>query len=299
MSYHILPFLLIVLSLVGIVIVVARRFPQLTLLDVDSIPEVKADKKKAEFLKKRVEQKGVEAQKKRREKWKPVVAELKQIQTSFRKYVGAVEHRIMQGRQERAETDPQKEERREELRTLMHEADLAREAGDFETAEKKCITAIRIDPKNAEPYRGLAQVYVAQGQIAEAKETYKFIHQMDPNDDAVLVRLGDLAESEGDIQGAIDYYQQAVLLNDHLPMRFVKMAEMMQQLGQYQTALAAIEQAIELEPQNPKYLDMLVEISIMVGDKTLAEKAFQEFRMVNPENQKLDILKERIQKMAV
>lgn len=298
MNYHIVPFLLIILSLAGIVVVLVRRFPQLTLLDVDTIPEVRADKKKAEFLKKRVEVKGQEAQKKRREQWKPVLDQLTTMQSAFRRYVGNLERRLAHKRMNRVETAEQKGQKREELRSIVHDAELARHAEDFEAAEKKCIAAIRIDPKNPEPYRSLAEVYMAQGQTSEAKETLLFLHQMEPNDDMVLVRLAELSEQENNLQAAIEYYQQAVLLNDHLPQRFAKLAQLLQQLEQYPTALEAIRQAVDIEPQNPKFLDMMVEISIMVGDKALSEKAFQDLRMVNPENQKLSALKERIQKMA-
>lgn len=279
------------------VVVLVRRFPQLSLLDVDTIPEVKADKKKADFLKKRVEVKGQEAQKKRREQWKPIVRQLTTVQGAFRRYVGGVEQRLAHHRTKRVETDEKKGQKREELRSIVHEADLARAADDFESAEKKCLAAIRIDPKNPEPYRALAEVYMAQGNTVEAKETYVFLHQIDPNDDVIAVRLAELSETEGDIRAAIGYYEQAVLLNDHLPQRFAKLAQLLQQLEQYPTALEAISQAVDIEPQNPKYLDMLVEISIMVGDKALADKSYQELRMVNPENQKLAGFKERIQKI--
>jgi tetratricopeptide (TPR) repeat protein len=298
MNYHIVPFLLILLSLAGVIVVLIRRFPQLTLLDVDTIPEVRAEKKKTEFLKKRVEAKGQEAQKKRREQWKPVVEQMVKVQNFFRRYVGDLERRLAHKRMNRVETAEQKGQKREELRSIVHDADLARQSEDFEAAEKKCIAAIRIDPKNPEPYRSLSEVYLAQGQTTEAKETLLFLHQMEPNDDMVLVRLAELSEQENNIQSAIEYYQQAVLLNDHLPQRFAKLAQLLQQIEQYPTALEAIRQAVEIEPQNPKFLDMMVEISIMVGDKALSEQAFHGLRMVNPENQKLPSLKERIQKMV-
>jgi len=54
--YSILPFALIIISLAIIIIIVVRRYPQLTLLDVDSIPEVKIEKKKVELLKKHASQ---------------------------------------------------------------------------------------------------------------------------------------------------------------------------------------------------------------------------------------------------
>ena len=50
MGSGIIPFILIVLSLSVIIFLVVKKFPQLSLLDVDTIPEVKEDKKKQEIV---------------------------------------------------------------------------------------------------------------------------------------------------------------------------------------------------------------------------------------------------------
>jgi len=62
--FSVLPFILILIALAIVVVVVVRKLPQLTLLDVDSIQQVQIDKKKDEYLKKRVE-KNAEAFKKK------------------------------------------------------------------------------------------------------------------------------------------------------------------------------------------------------------------------------------------
>ena len=50
-----IPIILIVLSLGMIGSVILRKIPQLSVLDVENIPEVKEEKKKEALLKKRVE----------------------------------------------------------------------------------------------------------------------------------------------------------------------------------------------------------------------------------------------------
>ena len=87
--------------------------------------------------------------------------------------------------------------------------------GALEMAEKKYIEAVRLDPKSKDAYRGLGDVYLRQGHIAEAKETYAFVAQLDPNDDYVFIKLSELAEQEGDIGtegGAYMYVLPDVLL---------------------------------------------------------------------------------------
>ena len=77
--FSILPFILILIALAIVVVVVVRKLPQLTLLDVDSIPEVQIDKKKDEYLKKRVEKSAEAFKKKRQQLFGPLVKNLKKF----------------------------------------------------------------------------------------------------------------------------------------------------------------------------------------------------------------------------
>ena len=277
-----------------------RKFPQLTVLDVDNIPEVKAGRKKDEVLKKRVEENTEISKKNWLNKLKPATAKFGKVQTSFRDYVTKLTTRVEHEDKkvveikEAKDTKEDKEKKKLDLFSLIHDGNIAMNNGDYETAENKYITAIRIDAKNVEAYRGLADVYLKQEQIEQAKQTYEFILQLNPNDGDVLISLGDLSIEMGDNKNAIDYYQRSVLIDDSHANRFAKLAELLESMAEYQTGLVAIEQAIELEPQNPKYLDMLTELSIMTGEKDKALDAYEKLRMTNPENNKLSAFKDRI-----
>lgn len=295
--YALLPLLLIFFSFVVIVFVIVKKFPQLTLLDVESIPEVKEEKKKNEFLKKRAEKKNQETKEKQKEKIEPILQMSKNIQSSFRKFVGQIEKRVFQDtfRRVRQQKIEQGISPQDEIQTLLKDAMFAYEQENFESAEKKYIEVIRLDPKEVLAYSGLADVYVALKQTKEAEETYKFVHHLDPNNEHVLVSLADLAEAQGNITAAIGYYEKAVILNDSVSSRFAKFANLLQGEKQYHAALESMKQALELEPQNPKYLDNIIELAIMVGNKALAEEQYKKLRLVNPDNQKLPVLKEKIQ----
>lgn len=294
------PLLLLGGSLVTILAVVIRKFPQLSLLDVENAPQVKEEKKKMDFLKKRVEARATETRKERRAEWQPVVAQLARVQSAFRQYVGNIERLIAREKlrvERRITRQRSAEAPAEDLRTMLQEGAFAYDQNDWETAEKKYLAVIRMDAKNKEAYQGLGNVYRKQGQVEEAKETYAFVAQLDPNDDAVRVKLAELAEEAGDTQEAIRQYEAAVVLNDNLAPRFGKLAELLSAIGQYHTAFEAARQALELEPENPKYLDMMAEISILSGNKDAAQRSYDALRMANPENQKLPALKDKIEKM--
>jgi len=300
MDYNFLPFLLIIVSLAVMLTIIIKKFPQLSLLDVENIPEVKEERKKNEYLKKRAMQKA-EASKKA---WSivffhPIFQWLKQRQLKFRQYVGSVERKAIAHMKERQKSQslPVQHEQGSTIKSMLHEAALAYQQGDYEGAERTYIAVIRMDARNVDAYAGLGDVYFVQQQWKEAKETYQFLLHLRPNDEHALVKLAEIAEEEGNTEQAVQYYEQAVLLNDQKSPRYIKIAELLKSLGQYDTALEAVQQAVDIEPENPKYLDLLVEISILVGDKTLAEEAYQQLRKVNPENQKLPILKDKIEQL--
>lgn len=300
MSIGLLPLILVLVSLAIILIIIIRKFPQLALLDVDNIPEVKQEKQKEKLLLKKVDKQLDISRKSWLGRIKPFIQWLKDIQLSFRKYVGKVEREVMkqtQDENEEAEPEVVSPDEHKEAKTLVEEADRALISEDYEETEQKFISAIKINPRNEDAYKGLADVYMKQDMLDEAEETYKFLLQLNTKDELVYAKLSEISEKKGEIEKAIEYLQQAVLINDQVSARFAKLAELLKSLEQHNTALEAISQAVDLEPSNPKYLDKLAEFAIMTGDKKLAEDTYNQFRMVNPENQKLEVLKSRIDEM--
>ncbi len=298
--YSIFSLILIIVSLGIIVFLIIRRFPQLALLDVEAIPEVKENEKKNELLRRRVEKKAQESKMKWLKRIKPLIQKLKEVQLAFRKYVGKVERTILEEiTKEKINKSPeQKVEEAQSLQTMLQEANYSFEHEDWDGAEKKYIAAIIIDSKNEDAYYGLGQTYQKRKQLKEAEETFQFLLQLNFNHSLALARLAELAEESGRVEEAIGYYERCLLLEDSRSVIFTKIANLLKGLNQLLPALEAIKQAVELEPQNPKYLDNYLETSIMLGDKKLAKEIYQQLRMVNPENQKLVSFKERIEKIV-
>lgn len=290
--------LLFLASLATIVFFYVHAWPRLTLLDVHKIPEVRESQKKDEILRRRAAERETEREPKVLVTHIWLVDFFKRQQAKFRSYVDSVERKMVEYRRSRHPviplTDEEKRARRRQVKTLLHEAETALTAGAYDSAEKDFIAVISLDEKNAAAYQGLGDVYFAEKQFTEAKQTYRYALHLDKNNEHAIVRLAEIAEAEGALETAVEYYQQAVLMNDSVSPRFYKLYELLTELGQPQTALAAIQEALALEPQNPKYLDNFIEASIMVGNKNLAEEGYQRLRMVNPENQKLSAFKERI-----
>jgi len=278
---------------------VVRVYPQLLLLDVDSLSHVRSGRKKDAFIRKKAAVKSSEVYTKLGSALTPFGRMWTKIQLSFRRFFRMVEKRAHADQlvDEKNISKEERAQRKETARRLVQQAEQDVSSEDYPTAEKKYLAAIKQDARSIDAYKGLAKVYYAQGQIAETVETYTFILQLNPQDEEVYLHLGELAEEAGKMQEAVEYYQEAVLINPENPARFAKIFDLLFSIEEYETALEAIEQALAIEPQNPKYLDNFLETVIILGRKELAEEGYRQLRMINPENQKLQTFRQRIDKM--
>ncbi len=288
---------IVVVCLIAVGYIVVSKFPQLANLDVNNLPEEKESKKKKEILNQRIDEQGRRLQKRLAIWFKPVRRGWGLLQLKFRVYVGKMErlwHHEQRLEEKKVRAEMSSEEKVNRLEEILKEAEICRNSGELDKAEELYIGAIKIKPNSTVAYHGLGETYLAKESLEEARQTFKYLCQLDKDDEQALVKLGEIAEKEGKVEKAIDYYERAIILNDSLSPRFYHLAELLMKVNQPQVAKEAIVQAVELEPKNPKYLDLLIEIAIISADKALAVKGYDELRLVNPDNQKLVEFKERI-----
>jgi len=286
--------ILLGLALVGFVVI--RKFTQVSNLDVNNLPQEKISRKKQEIISRSIEEQSKAFKAKSEKLFIPLRKMWGQLQLKFRIYVGKIE-RLWHHEQvykQKVESKVSPEEAEQKINQLITEGEQCLQLNQFDRAEEKFIAVIKLNNRVAAAYRGLGDAYFARELLEEARETYRFVLQLEPEDDSVLVKLAGIAESQGDLEEAIEYYQKAVLINDSLSPRFAKLVDLLVKIGQPEAAREAALGAIELEPQNPKYLDLLAEVAILCRDKALAERAYNDLRLVNPENNKLADLRERI-----
>ena len=285
--FDIILLVIILLALAVIVFVITRKFPQIANLDVENLPEEQQIQKKKQILNKRIDDHSKEIQ----TAWK---RRLSFVKIPFKK-LWYHEQTVKKQTAPKVVITP--EQQAHKLNSLIIEAEQSLKQNNLDKAEELFIAAITVDQKAVSAYRGLGDTYLAKSSLEEARQTYRFVLQLEPDDDAVMVKLAEVAESQGDLEEAIEYYQKAVLINDSLSPRFYHLAELLLKVGHAPVAKEAIIQAVELEPKNPKYLDLWIETAIICGERSVALKAYNELRLVNPENQKLEDFLDRINKM--
>ncbi len=302
MHYYFIPLGLILICWGIIFVVIFKKFPQLAHLDVNNLPAEKEARRKKQIINQRIDEQSKTMQKAWLKRFEPFRKLWKIFQLKFRVYVGQVErlwrHEQVKEFSESLATNVDESNKNESrLSILLQEAQVSVSGGDFEKAEELFIAAIKIDQSSAEAYRGLADTYFARGAMEEAEQTYRFLHQLHPDDDRVMVKLGDIAESKGDFEQAIEYYQQAVIANDSIPRNFFHLAELFLKIKQPQIAKEALVAAVEIEPKNAKYLDLLVEIAVLCHDKLFATKILNDLRLLSPTNPKLENLRVKIEQI--
>ena len=301
--FNILPFLLILLPLVVIIVIVVRKFPQLMLLDVDSLEEVKQDKKKDSFLKRRVARQSKDKKRKRETGRHALEEYFIKIQDQFREYVATVQRQVVKQKKQRSgkklaqapETVTEKDEKK--ITEILRDAQRAVEQHKLDLAETKYISAIRLDKKNKEAYKGLASVYVKQNQTQEALQTFSFLLHLNPKDESIHVQMAKIEEDLGNIENAITHYKKTLALDAEHAERYFVISQLLQKQEKIEEAIDYALQAVELEPENPRFLDNVLEFAILLNDKKLAGKIYRKIRSVNPENEKLPVWKEKIKEI--
>ena len=296
--FNLIPFILILLSLGVMIFIIVRKFPQLSLLDVDSIPEVKIEKQKDVYLRRRAQENVKKTAEVTHKMLVPLVNTWKKLQLSFRKYVGKIKNTVLEHEQKKREASYETpEEKQLDIKASIGEAERLVEEENWERAEAKFIEAIRLDPKNEDAYLGLGSLYLEQEQYPEAEESLQFLYKINPENNRCLSKLAELYEEKGDKTQAVEFYQKSLLVDDSQSKLFIKIADLLLELNDKESALESVRQAVKAEPENPRYLDKMVEISVLCRNKKLADEAYQKLRMVNPENQKLADFKVRIDEL--
>ena len=98
----------------------------------------------------------------------------------------------------------------------QHLAQLLLSMGEFDEAETEFKTALALSPDNAEIRLGLARSYAQQGVDAKALTLLEGLVKADPDDVEALALQAKLLLRNGDSEGAIAQFRQALMQDDSL-----------------------------------------------------------------------------------
>lgn len=141
----------------------------------------------------------------------------------------------------------------EVARSLMEEADRAREANHIDDAIARYRRVIEVAPALASAYVNLGALYFKQGKVAEAYET--FVHGVNsaPSDRTLLSNAAAAAQQLGKSPQALKYVDDAIAKTPRDAALHGLRSTILRSLNRNDDALAAITQATQLAPDDARF----------------------------------------------
>lgn len=251
MAVYIIASVIAVAAFVTIVLVYLRKLSVAAALDLEAMRAFREKSRRTALLEERLARKWASVWKVLLNMLLPVWKGIKGLVYHFINYLKSLEQRYRKAQQEGKVVDPMAQ--KQSLSTVLEEAKQLVTQDKYSEAEQHYITAIALDNKSVEAYRGLVVVYTAQKNYPDATETLLFLQQLDPKNETIWQDLAELYRQQELLEEALDAYDEALLLN----------------------------------PNNPKNLDAVIELAITNKLKYKAQSALDRLTVVNPENQTL------------
>lgn len=288
MLFYAVFFVIIAVCTVMLVSILARKFPQLTIIDTAAIPAEREAERKKEIMRARLSRMTGE--------WGKRVAagvnrKLDRAREEFRVQYRKVLEIEKQMRKERFMTPA---ERRERVVGLRAEAEALAKESKIAEAEKKYIEALSFSPRDLDSYRGLGALYLAAKRYEQARETLAYLAKALLRDNRCIHGMGRRSFAAAENSSGCP---ASSAVHADIAGRFLDLAAACEPLDDRRGARAAYERAVAVEPANPRHLDLLLDACILGGDKERAEEVFAQLERVNPENMKLAALAERLDAM--
>lgn len=284
----------IALCVVGIVIIVVRKFPVLASIDVSTIQKEKEVTLKKKLLEARFLRKLKSLLSRLGDAFRPLAL---RFAKEFHRWLDVVTRKGQKMRLERLRDEQQSKGSLVSVEQVLREADDFISEDRLNEAEARLVEFVALHPKEVRAYKRLASIAVEKKEYEQAKEIYEFILKLDEKSYDAYSGLGKLFTLEGVEESAKTAYEKSVALHSRDTGDYYALAKIYQKTNQLGQALEVSKKACELEPLNPKFLDKLAEIAILGGRKTVAKNAYVKLKSVNPENEKLPELKCQIDAM--
>jgi tetratricopeptide (TPR) repeat protein len=142
------------------------------------------------------------------------------------------------------------------LRLML--ASLAIQEGKFDVAGEQYRWMESKDPKSAQPYLALGQLYQKQGATKEALASYEKAAALAPRDTNILTAVAILEGNSGQFQQAIPMLKKELVLDPNNDNAMNNLAFDLAETGQdLDQALSLIQKVARKFPDNPDVLDTL------------------------------------------
>lgn len=255
--------LIFLISLLIIVFIILKRFPQIKSINTDLITKEIEDKQKRGLLEQRLDR-----------KIKNVFIK-NHHESIILNIVNSIENKIKQNKilEEIDKFSRNKKDNQENIKKLLDSADENIKKNNFIDAENICFALLKKERDNINILDKLASVYIYKNNLQRARETYEYI--------ITILKRNRKKEFEKERIQKISKYK-------------TKIAEFYFNEKNYKKSLDILNELIINDENNPKILDLLIECNINLKNKFVAEKLLNKLSEINPENYKIQEFKDKI-----
>lgn len=251
----------LVASIIGLVYIGVRYWPQLQSLDIESMPETRDAQTKNIILEERLKRKLWLVFESFWKYLRPVFAKIKNLIRNWYHTLLEKERHLREASEKIIFQEKAQHEQQEVIKDKLEEVE--KNGIDETDTEQKYLEILSLDPKNNEAYEGLAELYYKQRDFLHAREVYEYIIKTTEEKIDYLIGIANCWHEEED----------------------------------YKQAFKILEKALRKEPKSPKIIDMLVETAIIMKDQVMAKNYLKQLKEVNPENQKIHEFKAQINRI--
>lgn len=156
--------------------------------------------------------------------------------------------------------------------------------GNLDAAEMVYYDIIKKHPHEYPAYEGLVKIYFQQKKHDEVAEVLQYLIVHNPNNDSYYAQFGKLLLSQKRYADAIEAYERSFTINSLIPARFANVGLCYQALGNIPKAKENFKKALDLEPSNVQYLMMLVDVLIRLEQQNEAKKYLEQALEMDPDN---------------
>jgi tetratricopeptide (TPR) repeat protein len=292
----ILLIILIVVSGFFIAQILWRKAPHLSSINVNNLPEIKAERQKQVILRGRLHRTTQELSSRLKKISEPINDQLNLHFKNYYQRLRSFEHELKRKGEKQLSAAVDKSQT---LDALLVEARQLINNEEYQKAEDKLIDCLSFDEHNVEAYKLLVDLYRARKQYDEAKETLEYLLRLThETDSSIYFSLADIAKERGNLKQAEDDYLRSISLSDDNYLYFLNLAEVYLELDDKEKALETAQRAYILAPNNPKILDFLINLCIIIQDRALAVDYLEQLKTVNPENNKIIEFNEKIDSLS-
>ncbi|MFQ3609997.1 MAG: tetratricopeptide repeat protein [Fimbriimonadales bacterium] len=157
-------------------------------------------------------------------------------------------------------------------------------AGRFEEAFQYYKMAIQMDSNNSAHYINLGDAYAYADQPARALAYYQRARRMNPHNPEPYFALGEIYRRFGRYDAAIAHFRRAIEYGANNAFVQFKYAEVLALSQQYAKAIEAGRYAVNHEPSNGFYRFWLADLLEQVGETSEAMQEMEIATLLNPED---------------